>query len=181
MSHVQKYTSQDSRHWVIHIAPFLRVYFLLLKGKWDSLVAETKYHQEMNLNVDSQQKFVVFLTWVKALMVRSRNAFSTSCGIVFIWAIQSSMHINVSLGAWEEMARRERYHTEQWRVLRISITVWIILHDVTSDLVQRVEDSLSIVFGVQSLSSLDGDDGFFELLQPCPHQPSQDEGIPLHT
>lgn len=46
---------------------------------------------------------MAFLTQVKALIVRFRNAFSTSSGIFSIWAIQPSMHVNVSLGAWGEM------------------------------------------------------------------------------
>lgn len=44
---------------------------------------------------------VYFLTHVKALMVRFKNAYSTSSGILSIWAMQSSMHDNVCLGAWK--------------------------------------------------------------------------------
>lgn len=53
---------------------------------------------------------------------------------------------------------------------------------ICTDLAKCVEDSLSIsVVRVQGFGFLDGDDWLFELFQPCPHEPSEDEGIPLHT
>lgn len=53
---------------------------------------------------------------------------------------------------------------------------------VTSDLVKCVEDSLRIgVVRVQCFGILNRDDWLFQLLKPCPHEPSEDEGIPLHT
>lgn len=53
---------------------------------------------------------------------------------------------------------------------------------VTSDLLKCVEDSLRIsVVGVQGFDILSGDDWLFELLQPRPHEPSEDEGVSLHT
>lgn len=55
-------------------------------------------------------------------------------------------------------------------------------HIVRTDLVKCVEDSLSIsVVGVEGFGFLDGDDWLFKLLKPCPHEPSEDKGIPLHT
>ncbi len=70
-----------------------------------NLLKQNQWHgNELNCWNESQIiRRVGFLTQVKALIVRFRNAFSTSSGIVSIWAIQSSMHVNVSLGAWEEM------------------------------------------------------------------------------
>lgn len=49
-------------------------------------------------------------------------------------------------------------------------------------LAKCVEDSLRIsVFKVQGHGILETDDWLLELLQPCPHQTCEDEGIPLHA
>lgn len=58
----------------------------------------------------------------------------------------------------------------------------VFVFRVYTDRVKCVEDSLCIgVVGVQGFSLLGGDDRLFELLQPGPHEPSEDERIPLHA
>lgn len=68
-------------------------------------------------------------------------------------------------------------------LIQCSIAVSNVDHQrVTSDLLKCVEDSLRIsAVGVQGFDILSGDDRLFELLQPRPHEPSEDEGVSLHT
>lgn len=85
------------------------------------------------------------------------------------------MHVNVSLGAWKEIKTRVK-------LLSCCCFTYVNQKRVCTDLVECVEDSLSIaVVRVQGFGFLDGDDRLFKLFQPCPHEPSEDEGIPLHT
>lgn len=69
----------------------------------------------------------------------------------------------------------------------IPFTIAVLLlsvnqHRETSNLVKFVEDSLRVsAVRVQGFGIVYGDDWLFKLLEPCPHKPSEDEGVPLHT
>lgn len=54
----------------------------------------------------------------------------------------------------------------------------MVQSDWTSDLAEHVEDRFGIAdVKIQGFGILEGEDGLFELLQPGPHDSSEDEGI----
>lgn len=64
---------------------------------------------------------------MKAFIVRSRNASSTSSCIFSIWAMQFSMHINVSLGALEEIISKVKKKVKNFYMKSWKFSLWGIV------------------------------------------------------
>ena len=113
-------------------------------------------------------------TLVNTLIVRLRNPASTSSGIVSRWAIQSRIHSRVSLRTWTPKNVKPNVDNQHAKCIYSACGVVYLF--------KRMKGMLGVVvFVAEGLDILAGDNGFFKLLKPRPHQAGKHQGISFHA